>query len=173
MHRMCANNMKHRIGILSDTHLSSISRSFRHLAETAFFDCETIVHAGDLCDISILQVFADKTVYAVHGNMCNARTRVDLPEFRFISIAGYSFAICHGAGYMRSVSERLFERFPEADCIISGHTHQQAVHRIGSTLLVNPGSFQGSGPYGSPGSYAILEIGENGLSARLHTLPRE
>ena len=58
--------------------------------------------------------------------------------------------------------------FPNVDCIVYGHTHIAVNHRFGKTLFVNPGSFQSTGRYGASGSYAILNIDKNGLSAKLY-----
>jgi predicted phosphodiesterase len=62
----------------------------------------------------------------------------------------------------------MWDLFPTADCIVYGHTHIAINHRFGKTLFINPGSFQPTGRYGAPGSYAILSIDKNGLHATLH-----
>jgi putative phosphoesterase len=165
------NEMERTIGILSDTHLYGISKHFRQHSEIAFGSCDTIIHAGDLTDLEILEIFHGKEVFAVHGNMCELATREALPESRIISVNGFQIAVCHGTGNRSTIEERLYERFYEADCIVYGHTHQPVVHRRGDVLYVNPGSFQQTGRYGNPGTYAILSVGINGLSADLQTLP--
>jgi len=161
----------HTIGILADTHLSKPDAAFRQRAGIAFRDCRTIIHAGDLIDISILNAFRGKEIIAVHGNMCNRSARQALPEARTVTLNGRTIAVCHGAGERHSIADRLFHRFGEADCIVFGHSHQALIEWWGSTLLVNPGSFQGTGPYGSSGTYAILTITDQDLSARILNLP--
>jgi hypothetical protein len=158
------------IGILSDTHISSCTESFNIQITKAFSDCEVIIHAGDLTNFSILEAFAEKTVYAVHGNMCTEATKRLLPFDRLIKIEGYAIGICHGAGPAANIEERLWDLFPEADCIIFGHTHSPLCEKRGGVLFINPGSFRSSGLYGAPPSYAILSIDENGLRAKIHTL---
>lgn len=160
------------IGILSDTHLQHTDQQYLDLCAAAFAHCDAIIHAGDLTDHSILSVFSGKKVYAVHGNMCNWETQRDLPQRKVITISGYTIAVTHGAGPRHNIEERVFEMFPEADCIIYGHTHIPVCHYFGNTLLINPGNFQSTGRYGSPGSYAILQINENGLHGSLHNLPK-
>lgn len=159
------------IGIISDTHIAKPDQHFLSLCEDAFAHCDTIIHGGDLTDQSILSVFTGKNIYAVRGNMCNLNTQRILPERKQINLGGYSIAITHGAGPRHNIEERVFDMFPEADCIIYGHTHIPVCHYFGSTLLINPGSFQSTGPYGSPGSYAILTIDNNGMQGRIHNLP--
>lgn len=162
-----------KIGILSDTHISSSNEAFEHNVLHAFRDCDTVLHAGDIVDLSIFKSFTGKELYAVHGNMCNHVTRMSLPEERAFVIDGYLFALCHGAGPRHNIEERMFNRFPEADCIIYGHTHTPACHTIGTTLILNPGSFLGTGTYGSPGTYGLLVIDEHGLHGSIHSLPQQ
>lgn len=158
------------IGILSDTHRLNPDQHFIDQCSVAFSRCDTIIHAGDLTDISILSIFGDKKIYAVRGNMCNLTSQRTLPERQKITIDGYTIGITHGAGPRHNIEERVFEMFPDVDCIIYGHTHIPVCHKFGHTLLINPGSFQSTGRYGDPGSYAILTIDENGLFGKLLSL---
>jgi len=148
-----------RIGILSDTHLTCPSEPFKKEVVACFSDVPIIFHAGDLTSASILEVFEGKEVYAVHGNMCDGSSRQRLPALREIEINGCKIILTHGHtfGY-HDLEDRLFTQFAEADCIVYGHTHKSACHRVGHILFINPGSFRASGRFGSPGTYAILEI---------------
>ncbi len=161
-------------GILSDTHLSYISDSFKYLADNAFKECDIIFHAGDITHTGILDHFSTKVVHAVHGNMCDYVTRQQYPHSKTISMEGHTIGLCHGAGPMHNIEERLWALFPDADCIIYGHTHRPVCQKKGNVLFLNPGRFQCSSPHGAPASYALLQITESGLSAKLHTisLPR-
>lgn len=158
------------LGILSDTHLQKINETFIKQCAAAFKGCDAIIHAGDLVDIAILEVFKGREVHAVRGNMCNRRARQLLPESKRIELAGYSIAISHGAGPGHNIEERVFNQFPDADCIVFGHTHQAVVHYFGRTLLLNPGSFSGTGRYGAAGTYALLTLDESGPKASIQTL---
>jgi putative phosphoesterase len=158
------------IGVLSDTHRTGIDDRFRSQTKSAFARCDTIVHAGDLISQDILSVFEGKHVYAVHGNMCSFATRSRLPESISFRVNDYQFGLCHGHRFGRDLETGLIARFPGADCIIFGHTHHPLVQRFAQALLVNPGSFRGTGRYGSLPSYAIISVEETGLSATLHSL---
>lgn len=164
------NTRPKTIGVLSDTHLSHVDDQFKSHTESAFSQCDTIVHAGDLTNREILDVFSDKKLYAVHGNMCGFTTRTALPESKTFTINGYKFGLYHGDGLGDDIESGLIARFSDADCIIFGHTHRPLVQQFGPVLLVNPGSFRGTGRYGSSGTYAIITINENGLSAASHSL---
>ena len=164
-----------RVGILSDTHLSSCSDLFRRQVETVFAQCSMILHAGDLTDISVLEAFRGKEVHAVHGNMCNIGSQQTLPGSKLITIGGYRIGLCHGAwGPRHTIEERVWAIFPQADCIVYGHTHHAVCHRVGGVLFINPGTFQSTGPHGAPGTYAILQVDEHaddrqkGLQAVIH-----
>jgi len=159
-----------RVGILSDTHLSRPSSWLTRQAQVAFQDCSVILHAGDLTDISILDIFEGKEVHAVHGNMCDLSSYHTLPSDKLITIDGYSIGLCHGAGARHNIEDRLWNIFPDVDCIVYGHTHLAVNHLLGKTLFINPGSFASTGRYGSSGTYAILTTTANGLEASLQQL---
>lgn len=157
-----------RIGILSDTHITQPLPWYTNQIKEAFQECSVILHAGDLTELSILDIFEGKKIHAVHGNMCEVSSRQNLPTNKLITIEEHTIGLCHGAGARHNIEERMWNLFPTADCIVYGHTHIAVNHRIASTLFLNPGSFQPTGRYGAQGSYAILTIDKNGLRATLH-----
>ena len=157
-----------RIGILSDTHITQSLPWYTNQIKEAFQECSVILHAGDLTELSILDIFQGKKIHAVHGNMCELSSRQNLPTNKLITIEEYTIGLCHGAGARHNIEERMWNLFPTADCIVYGHTHIAVNHRIANTLFLNPGSFQPTGRYGAQGSYAILTIDKNGLRATLH-----
>lgn len=159
-----------KAGVLSDSHLHQPSTTYLRNCQRAFAECDIIIHAGDLTDLSILAPFTDKTVYAVSGNMCGAEAQRRLPKELRINIEQVSIGISHGAGDRNTIEDRLFSIFPEADCIIYGHTHLPTCHTYGPTLMVNPGSFQPTSRFGGPGSYAILSIDGADISGQIYHL---
>jgi len=151
--------MASTIGILSDTHLSSVDESFRTQVAACFAGADIILHAGDLTSLTVLEAFAGKEVFAVHGNMCERAARKVLPASLTIELEGLVIALTHGHQYGYDDPEnRLLATFPEADCIVYGHTHRPVCHRVGGILFVNPGNFTATGRHGAPGTYAWLEI---------------
>ena len=152
------------IGVLSDTHLLEPDKWFRKQAALCFADADMIFHAGDLISLSVLDVFAGKTVHAVHGNMCWTKTRDTLPASQIIEVGNFRFALDHGAGYLHNIEDKLFSVFAPMDCIVYGHTHKPVCHRYGPTLMVNPGSFT------STGTYAIIKVDQNSMEGRIHTV---
>jgi len=152
------------IGVLSDTHLIEPDKWFREKAELCFADADMILHAGDLTSLSVLDVFAGKTVHAVHGNMCGPKTITTLPASKIIEVGGFRLALVHGAGYLRNIEGRLFDVFAPIDCIVYGHTHRPVCHRYGPTLMVNPGSFTATFTYG------IIKVNRHSMEGRIHTI---
>ncbi len=155
-----------KIGVLSDTHLNGATAGFQQKIQVCFKDCGVIFHAGDLTDISVLQVFKDKEVYGVHGNMCMTSSRSVLPKRQVVELAGYRFGLAHGDPYRTQVEDHLIHDFPSVDCIVSGHTHTPVCHEMYDILFMNPGSFTGTGRYGSRGTFGILTVADT-LSGQL------
>jgi len=159
-----------RAGVLSDTHHSQPDSHFARQVRDCFRDCEVIIHAGDLTALPVLEAFPGKTVYAVHGNMCESAVRSRCPGQMCFTLGRFTIGLTHGAGLGPDIEDALWQLFPEADCMIFGHTHRPVCHRHGRVLFLNPGSFRATGRYGAPGTFAILEIGDE-LSARILELP--
>jgi putative phosphoesterase len=150
------------IGVLSDTHLLEPGKRFRQIVQHCFADADMILHAGDLTSLSVLDVFAGKTVHAVHGNMCGPQTRATLPSSKIIDVGNFRIALIHGAGNLHNTEEKLFDAFAPIDCIVYGHTHKPVCHRYGPTLMVNPGSFTITGTYG------IIKVDDRNMEGKIH-----
>ncbi len=148
-----------RIGILSDTHLSKSSELFKAQIASCFSGVSMILHAGDLTSGDVLDAFSGKKVLAVCGNMCDSSSRSRLPAVRRLELNGFTIVLTHGHSYgYQDIEDRLYTEFAETDCIVYGHTHSPVCHNTGGILFINPGSFTMAGRFGSPGTYAILEV---------------
>ena len=159
-----------KAGILSDTHLTVPDQEFNRLIEQCFSFCDVIIHAGDLTSIKVLEAFSGHEVHAVHGNMCDAGSYRTLPREKTFHLDRFAIGLTHGAHLGHDIELNLWSLFPEADCIIYGHTHRPVCYRQGGILFINPGSFRSTGRYGAPGTYAILETGDS-LHASIHEVP--
>ena len=159
-----------KIGILSDTHISSPDNDFNELVVRCFGDCDVIIHAGDLTSIKVLEAFSDFEVHAVHGNMCGASSYCSLPREKTIKLQHFTIGLTHGAHLGHDIELSLWNLFPEVDCMVYGHTHRPVCHYQGGVLIINPGSFKCTSRYGAPGTYAILEAGDY-LQGSIHEVP--
>lgn len=131
---------KLKIGVISDTHLTGPDETLKSLLQDHFADVDMIFHAGDLVDLKVLEMFGDKDVRAVCGNMDNARTRSELPEELIMELGGFKVGLIHGWGAPEGIEKRLAEKLGPLDCIVFGHTHWPAGKSINGTYFFNPGS---------------------------------
>ncbi len=159
-----------RVGVLSDTHLFETTARFQQMVDACFSECSVILHAGDLVELDVLSVFSNKIVHAVCGNMCGYSVRRELPSKKLITVGKFTIGLTHGQAMGYDPEDRLLVEFGEADCIVYGHTHKAVCHKVGSTLLMNPGSFQSTGRHGASGTYGILEIDET-IHGSIHEVP--
>jgi len=75
-----------KIGVIANTHLSKPSISLRQLAHGIFSKVDVILHAGDLTSLAVLDVFANKKIYAVRGHKDPKLIANMLPEHQMIQI---------------------------------------------------------------------------------------
>lgn len=160
-----------KIGVISDTHLSGPTTELRRLARGLLSDTELILHAGDLVQLAVLDVFADKEVVAVYGNKDHPLVCNQLPQHAVVEARGYRIGLIHGSGRVRGIEERVIEQFSDVHCIVYGHTHQPVNRILQGILMFNPGSFKTNFPFIHGRSIGILTI-DNGLSGEIITSDR-
>lgn len=129
-----------KIGVISDTHLSGYDDRLTQILNQYFYDCDLILHAGDLIVSEVLEVFGKKEVKAVHGNMDVPSVKQDLPDRMILELNGYRVGLIHGWGAPYDIEERLLQAMGPVDCLIYGHTHQAANEVKNGVLFFNPGS---------------------------------
>lgn len=159
-----------KAGVLSDTHLIRPDSAFKRRVRSCFHDCDVIIHAGDITEAAVLDVFDGQVVHAVHGNMCSRDIRGHFPQSATFTLGNFTIGLTHGAHLGYDIETNLWDLFPEVDCMIYGHTHRPICRTIGGVIVMNPGSFRSTGQHGSPGTYGTLEAGEK-LIAGLHEIP--
>lgn len=132
-----------RIGVLSDTHLRSMSQG-RQLAQLLFAgpfsDVAAILHAGDHVHPDLGLCFAPCPWYAVRGNMDSQQD--GLPDKRILSFIGMRIGLIHGWGVAAEVETHILNKFADdmPDALVFGHTHRPVCRYVGATLIFNPGS---------------------------------
>lgn len=131
---------KIKIGVVSDTHLPGYDERLKKIVDEHFGDADMIVHAGDLVDLSVLDLFAGHEVKAVCGNMDYSSVKEKLPEQLFFEINGFKFAVVHGWGTPAGIEERILAKIGKHDCIIYGHSHNPVCRHRDGVLFFNPGS---------------------------------
>ena len=131
-----------RIAVLADTHLRR--GSSRRLPEPAWDHlrrADLIVHAGDVLIADLLdELGAVAPTVAVLGNN-DHELRGVLPEERSVEVDGVQLAVVHDAGPKAGRPGRMRRRFPGADVVVFGHSHQPVDEPgVDGQRLFNPGS---------------------------------
>ena len=148
-----------KVGVISDTHLRQANRELEELMAGPFQDLEMILHAGDITELSVLEVFRGKEIRAVCGNMDSPAVRKKLPTQCTFQAGKFKIGLIHGWGGPQAIEERIRREFDEVDCIIYGHTHVASQVTRGGILFFNPGAF-GGGFVTAKRSVGLLELGE-------------
>jgi uncharacterized protein len=131
-----------QIALISDTHMPKGTRRLPEGCIARLKAADLIVHAGDLSALSVLdELRSYSRVIAVHGNVDDVEVRHALPESTEFEADGARIAIIHDAGPATGRLDRLRRRFPDADAVIFGHSHQP-LHQVDQTgfQIFNPGS---------------------------------
>ena len=128
--------------VVSDTHLGTgtLERMPTEVWSLAG-DADVVLHAGDLVQPCVLAALAERApVHAVLGNNDHPLEGV-LPETLEMDIGGVRIAIVHDSGLRAGRPARMRRRFPDADVVVFGHSHEPVIEwSPDGLLLVNPGS---------------------------------
>ena len=102
---------------------------------------DLILHAGDVTDQEVLDALGERApTFAVWGNNDHDLSDV-LPLDLTLERAGVLMAMVHDSGPKAGRGSRMARRFPEADVVIFGHSHQPVAEQSShGQLLFNPGS---------------------------------
>lgn len=146
-----------RIGLVSDTH-----GLLRDEALAFLRGCDHIIHAGDICDASVLKVLSGLApLTAVRGNNDKGSWADTLPETDLVQLGGAHIYVIHDLACLD-----IDPSAAGVQVVVSGHSHKPVVERRDGVLFVNPGS---AGPrrFKLPISVAELAVAEGGVSARI------
>jgi len=147
-----------KVGVISDTHLDVPDSSLEKIVEDYFHDVDLVLHAGDMVELNVLDVFKGKEVYAVVGNMDRDSVREKFPVKRILEFEGRRIGLIHGWGSPFGLEEKIMLEFDEVDCIVYGHTHRAMNEVRDGILLFNPGSPTDQ-RFAEHNSVGILDIG--------------
>jgi uncharacterized protein len=120
-----------RIGLISDTHGLLRPQVLYWLRGS-----DHLLHAGDICDASVLQALARiAPLTAVRGNNDHGHFAEALQEGALVRLGAVDVFVVHDIADLR--------RFPQASSarvVVSGHSHKPLVVEREGVLYVNPGS---------------------------------
>ncbi len=132
--------MQHRVGVLSDTHITQ-GKSLPSALWQHFAGVELIIHAGD---VSVMSVIAElETIaptVAVQGNIEREDVIQSLPIKRELRVGWCKIGIVHILGEAAHYPRTARREFPGARVVIFGHSHIPYNQDYQGQLLFNPGS---------------------------------
>jgi putative phosphoesterase len=186
-----------RIGLISDTHMPTMSTRLHPAVAEVFRGVDMILHAGDLTGVETLELLEEiAPVHAVRGDQDVGLDH--LPKRRVIEAGNKRIGLVHGHRprwiewpgftwnmlfgqhfflaprfYVNVVRQFAGER---VDCIVCGHLHRPYIGHVQGILVVNPGSSYINilDRRTQPGDYVsvgMLEIMNDTLRAAIVPLP--
>jgi len=130
-----------KLAVISDTHMPRGGRELPGRCLELLASADLIVHAGDFMELPVLERLRGiGPVVAVHGNVDSPELRAELPEAASFEAGGATIAIVHDSGPAKGRLERMRARFPEADAVVFGHSHQPLHEARDGFQIFNPGS---------------------------------
>ena len=133
-----------RLGVLADTHIQTWPMKLLEQVKTHFQSAELILHAGDIVNMSILEMLP-LPVVAVAGNSDTSLVQLSLPRSQIVECRGFRIGLMHGYGAPQEVPFLVAERFAgqKVDAIVFGHSHEPFNREMNGVLMFNPGSLSG------------------------------
>lgn len=131
-----------KVAVLADTHTKETSRVLPAGAWPYVESCDHILHAGDVCDPSLLdELKAFAPVTAVFGN-CDSWdiTEWGASEVATVELGHINVGMIHDSGLAAGRRARMRRLFPDARVVVFGHSHLPLVEDEDGLLLLNPGS---------------------------------
>jgi uncharacterized protein len=131
-----------KVVVLADTHTQGPRRPLPGGAWPYIETADHILHAGDVCDVALLDEIASfAPLTAVAGNCDGMDVRHwGASERATVELGGVAVAMTHDAGPSRGRRARLRKLFPDARVVVFGHTHLPCNDDAEGLLLFNPGS---------------------------------
>jgi hypothetical protein len=176
------------VGIISDTHIPSRTKSLPKEIFEVFKDVDLIIHSGDIENLeTIKELEKIAKVITVEGNMDQNETKEKLPEGILLKIYGWKIGVIHSpfpfwlGSHFNFIQEKTAQRLIEKegfDILIFGHTHRPFLEELNfkgkdaerpkNILLINPGS--ATVPFFTQPSVAILKINPQNFEAKIISL---
>jgi uncharacterized protein len=131
-----------RILVISDTHIRrGGSRHLPAATYAALEEADLVLHGGDVVCADLLdELEGFAPTLAVLGNN-DAELFGRLPEERLVTVEGLTVGMIHDPGPRQGREGRLRRRFPQADVVVFGHTHEpHDAPGLDGQWLMNPGS---------------------------------
>lgn len=132
-----------RLLLISDTHVPNRGRDLPAVVWERVADADTVIHAGDWVEPSLLDELESRTanLIACWGNNDGDELRRRLPERADVTLGGVRFTIVHETGAAKGREARMAALYPDTDVLVFGHSHIPWDTTADTGLrLLNPGS---------------------------------
>ena len=153
-----------KIGVISDTHIPSRTKTLPPEIFTLFKDVNSIIHCGDIVSEDVLiELNSIAPVIGVKGNMDPGE--ITLPKEQVILINNTITAcVAHGSGSPFGLRDKLYKVFTKnkPHIILYGHSHIPENSKYNDILFFNPGSATCGNEYNSVGIINISNVDVKG-----------
>jgi putative phosphoesterase len=149
-----------RIGVISDTH-GHVANTLAAVRMLESLDVQAVLHCGDIGSETIPKLLAPWPAHFVFGNcdrdFDDLRAAIEKEGmacygwFGNLELASRRIALLH------SHDAKLFHHVcpsGDYDLVCYGHTHEAKQHRVGKTVVLNPGALYRANPH----SIAIVDL---------------
>ncbi len=158
-----------RIGVISDTHIPSVTDKLPERVFAEFRGVDMILHAGDIVSLAVLESLASLSkVIAVCGNMDHLDVCAELPHKTIVEAGDFKIGLTHGFGSPGSLLDWVKKQFEgdEVDAIVFGHSHHSFNEVIDGVLFFNPGTATDH-RFSRELSIGMLEVDDSGIKGRI------
>lgn len=119
------------VGLISDTH-----RLLREEAVACLKGSDLIIHAGDIGSLDVIAGLEKLApVRAIRGNIDQGSWAEAFPDEDIVEIEDTRIFVIHNRNEMT-----LDPESSGFGVVVSGHSHNPRIERLGGVLYVNPGS---------------------------------
>jgi putative phosphoesterase len=157
--------------VIADTHVSTIEQLPSNLVQLVK-DADWVVHCGDFTEMQVVRELRNlsRQFIGVYGNTDSPEIKQTLPYESFFEIQGRRFVVTHPffGGPPWGLEDELAAKYPNADVIFFGHTHDALIVEKNGTMLVNPG--QGYPIFLHQATVGIVKIIDSQVEARIDLL---
>lgn len=162
------------IGLIADTHIPEIAKAIPPQVKIVFKGVDLVLHAGDIFVESVLdELESIAPVLAARGDDDYTINDKRIDEVQNLTLDGFNLFVIHSSQYfardlIEHPEKHNLKKAP--DVVIFGHTHRDVIHRVGKSILVNPGS--ATFPYYQLrlGTVALLTLKAGKAEARIVSL---
>jgi putative phosphoesterase len=142
-----------KLGIVSDTH-GHVENTLAAVRMLESLEVDEVLHCGDIGTTAIPKLFARWPTHFVFGNCDYQRDELRQAiqaagltchdRFADLTLAGRRIAVIHSDDGERFRQTIYYGTY---DLVCYGHSHMAEFHRVGSTLVLNPGALYRANPH--------------------------